>query len=158
MTGVQQAVKTAGIPSDAIRTLGVNLREDVDWVNGKRVSRGYVVTNSIEVRVDDLDGLGKLMDAAVASGATGIGDVRFDLKDRAAAEREALRLAVADAKGRAEAAAAGAGFDSASVLRIEEQGERRGAPMPMMRATAMAATGAGARTPVGAAKSKSSPP
>jgi uncharacterized protein YggE len=144
---VQQAVKKAGIPADAIRTLGVNLREDVDWVNGKRVSRGYVVTNSIEVRVDDLDGLGKLMDAAVASGATGIGDVRFDLKDRAAAEREALRLAVADAKGRAEAAAAGAGLRLGSVLRIEEQGERRGVPIPMMRATAMAAP-AQAPTPV----------
>jgi uncharacterized protein YggE len=147
MTGVQQAVKKAGIPADAIRTLGVNLREDADWVNGKRVPRGFVVTNSIEVRVDDLDGLGKLMDAAVTSGATGIGDVRFDLKDRAAAEREALKLAVADAKGRAEAAAAGAGLRLGSVLRIEEQSERRVAPMPMMRATAMAAP-AQAPTPV----------
>jgi uncharacterized protein YggE len=147
MTGVQQAVKKAGIPADAIRTLGVNLREDADWVNGKRVPRGFVVTNSVEVRVDDLDGLGKLMDAAVASGATGIGDVRFDLKDRAAAEREALKLAVADAKGRAEAAAAGAGLRLGSVLRIEEQGERRVVPMPMMRATAMAAP-AQAPTPV----------
>jgi uncharacterized protein YggE len=147
MTGVQQAVKKAGIPADAIRTLGVNLREDADWVNGKRVPRGFVVTNSIEVRVDDLDGLGKLMDAAVASGATGIGDVRFDLKDRAAAEREALKLAVADAKGRAEAAAAGAGLRLGSVLRIEEQSEHRGVPMPMMRATAMAAP-AQAPTPV----------
>lgn len=140
MTSVQQAVKKAGIPSDAIRTLGVNLREDVDWVNGKRVPRGYVVTNGIEVRVDDLDALGRLMDAAVASGATGVGDVRFDLKDRAGAEREALRLAVADAKGRAEAAAAGAGLRIGPVLRIEEQGEQRVVPRPMMRATAMVAS------------------
>jgi uncharacterized protein YggE len=147
MTGVQQAMKKAGVSSDAIRTLGVNLREDVDWVNGKRMSRGFVVTNSIEVRMDDLEGLGRLMDAAVASGATGIGDVRFDLKDRAAAEREALKLAVADAKGRAEAAAAGAGLHLGSILRIEEQGERRGVPIPMMRATAMAAQ-AQAPTPV----------
>jgi uncharacterized protein YggE len=138
MTSVQQAVRKAGIAQEAIRTLGVNLREDVDFVNGKRVPRGYVVTNSIEVRVDDLDGLGKLMDAAVASGATGVGDVRFDLKDRAAAEREALKLAVADAKGLAEAAAAGAGLRLGSILRIEEHGERP-APIPMMRAATMAA-------------------
>jgi uncharacterized protein len=149
MTAVQQAVKKAGIASDAMRTLGVNLREDVDWANGKRVSRGYVVTNSIEVRVDDLDGLGKLMDAAVTSGATGIGDVRFDLKDRAGAEREALRLAVADAKSRAEAAAAGAGLRMGSILRIEEQGEQRTQPRPvMMRATAMAAGPPPPPTPV----------
>jgi uncharacterized protein len=147
MSGVQQAVKRAGISSDAIRTLGVNLREDADWINGKRVPRGYVATNSIEVRVDDLEGLGKLMDAAVASGATGVGDVRFDLKDHAAAEREALKLAVADAKGRAEAAAAGAGLRLGAILRIEEPGEHRVVPVPMMRATAMAAP-AQAPTPV----------
>src|SRR5262249_15509747 len=118
MSRVQDAVRHAKIPSDAIRTLGINLQEEVDFVNGKRVPRGYTVSNSIEVRVDDLDSLGGLIDAAVQSGATGVSNVRFDLKDRSGAEREALRLAVADAKARAEAAAAGAGMRLTSVVRI----------------------------------------
>jgi hypothetical protein len=152
MTSVQQAVRKAGIPQDAIRTVGINLREEVDWVNGKRTSRGYVVSNSIEVRVDDLDALGKVMDAAVTAGATGVGDVRFDLKDRAGAEREALKLAVADARARADAAAAGAGLRVGAVLRVEEQTGRGGPPIPMTRMTTMAVAAAQPETPVAAGK------
>src|SRR5262245_47201248 len=37
MSRVQDAVRHAKIPSDAIRTLGINLQEEVDFVNGKRV-------------------------------------------------------------------------------------------------------------------------
>jgi len=59
--------------------------------------------------VDEVGRAGELLDVAVQSGATATGGVRFDLRDREGAEREALRLAVVDARARAEAAAAGAG-------------------------------------------------
>ena len=53
MTRVQDAVTKARVPADAVRTLGFNLQEEFDWANGKRVSRGYTASNSVEVRVDD---------------------------------------------------------------------------------------------------------
>jgi hypothetical protein len=136
------------VPADAVRTLGFNLQEEFDWVNGKRVSRGYTASNSVEVRVDDLTSLGALMDAAVQAGATGVSAVRFDLKDRAGAEREALRLAVADARARADAAAAGANTRVAGIVRIEELEVPRGpTPIPMMR-MAMAAPAQAPETPM----------
>jgi hypothetical protein len=148
MTAVQDAVAKAKVPADAVRTLGFNLQEEFDWVNGKRVSRGYTASNSVEVRVDDLTTLGALMDAAVQAGATGVSAVRFDLKDRAGAEREALRLAVADARARAEAAAAGASTRVVGIVKIEESGGPRGpAPMPVMR-MAMAAPAQAPETPM----------
>ena len=148
MTRVQDAVTRARVPTDAVRTLGFNLQEEFDWVNGKRVSRGYTASNSVEVRVDDLTTLGGLMDAAVQAGATGVSAVRFDLKDRAGAEREALRLAVADARARADAAAAGANTRVVGIVRIEESGVPRGpTPVPMMR-MAMAASDRAPETPV----------
>ena len=148
MTRVQDAVTRAKVPADAVRTLGFNLQEEFDWVNGKRVSRGYTASNSVEVRVDDLTTLGGLMDAAVQAGATGVSAVRFDLKDRAGAEREALRLAVADARARADAAAAGANTRVVGIVRIEESGAPRGPmPVPMMR-MAMAASDRAPETPV----------
>jgi len=148
MTRVQDAVTRAKVPADAVRTLGFNLQEEFDWVNGKRVSRGYTASNSVEVRVDDLTTLGSLMDAAVQAGATGVGAVRFDLKDRAGAEREALRLAVADARARADAAAVGANTRVVGIVRIEESGAPRGPmPVPMMR-MAMAASDRAPETPV----------
>jgi uncharacterized protein YggE len=139
MTHIQQALRKAKIPADAIRTTAFDLREDVDWVNGKRVSRGYVVSNMIEARIDDVDSMGSVLDEAAQAGATTIANIRFDLKDRDSAEREALRLAVADARARAEAAASGANLRIAQIQSIEEQGGGRTPPMPMMMRAEMAA-------------------
>ena len=65
------------------------------------------------------------------SGATSLGGVRFDLKDRSRLEREALRLAVADARAKADAIATGAGRTIDRIVRIEEQGVS-GGPVPVM--------------------------
>jgi uncharacterized protein YggE len=107
------------VPADAIKTVGYDLQQEWDFVNNRRVSRGYVARNSIEVRVDTVERVGELLEIAVGSGATSVGGIRFDLKDRAKLERDALRLAGADARGRAEAAAAGAGMSIARVQRID---------------------------------------
>jgi uncharacterized protein len=84
------------------------------------------------VRADDIARVGEILDLAVGSGATTVSGVRFDLKDRSAAEREALKRAVADARGRAEAAASGAGVSIDRVLRIEEQRGFAQDPRPLM--------------------------
>jgi uncharacterized protein YggE len=134
MTPVQDKLRAAGIPADAIRTVGYDLQQEWDFVNDRRVSRGYVARNSIEVRVDAIDRVGELLELAVGTGATSVGGLRFDLKDRDMLEREALRLAVADARARADAAAAGAGRSIDHVQRIEEHGSS-GPPIIMARAS-----------------------
>ena len=147
MTAVQQKMTTLGIPKDAVRTLAVDLQMEYDYANGKQTPRGYVARNTIEVRVDDFAKLGDVLDAAVGSGATNLHGLRFDVKRRAALEREALQMAVANAMGRAEALAAGAKRSIDRVLRIEESSVSRGGEMPVM-AMRMKAEDAG--TPVAA--------
>ena len=133
MTAVQQRIAAAGVPKDAVRTLGYNIQQEFDFVEGRRVARGYLARNAVEVRVDAIDRTGDILDAAVQAGATSVVSVRFDLKDRASAEREALRLAVVDARARADAAAAGAGRAVDRVLRIDDTPQVRvGPPRPMM--------------------------
>jgi uncharacterized protein YggE len=132
MTPVLSKLKSSGIAADAIRTIAYDVQYEWDFVNGKRVGKGYVARNSVEVRVDNVDRVGEYLEMAVASGATSLGGMRFDLKDRAKLEREALRLAVADARAKADAAAAGAGRSVERVTRIEE-GTIEGGPIPMRR-------------------------
>ena len=136
MTPVIDKLKTSGIPAEAIKTVGYDLQQEWDFVNNRRVSRGYVARNSIEVRVDAIDRVGELLELAVGTGATSVGGIRFDLKERAKLEREALRLAVADARARADAAASGAGRNIERILRIEEHGVAS-PPMPMGRTFAL---------------------
>jgi uncharacterized protein YggE len=116
--------------------MGYDLQQEWDYVNNQRVSRGYVARNTVDVRVDTIDRVGELLELAVGSGATSVGGVRFDLKDRAKLEREALRLAVAEARADADAAAAAAGLTIARVLRIDAQ-RFDGGPIPMPRVAMM---------------------
>ena len=122
MKAVQAALGKAGIGNDAIRTTGYSLQPDMEYTNGRARVRGYIVRNQLEVRVDDMQHLGGVIDAAGQSGATSMAGLRFDLKDRASVEREALRLAVQDAMARARAIASGANAQLGAIVRIDEQG------------------------------------
>ena len=132
MKAVLDKLKSLGLPADAIRTSGYDLQPQFDYVNGKQSLREYLARNTVEVRVDDVNRAGEVLDAAVGSGATSVSGVRFDLRDRTAAERDALRKAVADARGRADAAASGAGMKVDHVVRIEEQRVMVPEPRPIM--------------------------
>ena len=144
-TQVQERLSLAKLRPDAIRTLGYQLEQEFEVVASGRIPREYVARNSIEVRIDDLSRVGELIDTAVRGGATTVAGVRFEIQNRAAAEQEALRLAVADARSRAEAAATGAGLIVDRVLRIEDR--REGIIIPQ-RPMMMAARSAEATTPI----------
>jgi uncharacterized protein YggE len=147
MTPVLEKLKAAGVPAEAIKTVGYDLQQEWDYVNNRRISRGYVARNTIDVRVDDVDRVGELLEIAVGSGATSVGGIRFDLKDRAKLERDALQMAVAEARRRAEAAATGAGMTVARVQRIDAHPFGGPVPVPrlaMMREQAASANDAAA--------------
>jgi uncharacterized protein YggE len=147
MTAVQQRLAASGVAKEAVRTLGYSIQQEFDYPNGRRVPREFVARNALEVRVEPVERTGDVIDAAVQAGATAVSGVRFELKDRDGAEREALRMAVADARGRADAAAAGAGRSVDRVLRIEEV--RAGmAPPPRPMMMTRAAADAAVETPV----------
>ena len=131
MTAVLEKIKASGVAADAIQTSGYNLQPEFDYANGKQTLRGYVARNQVQIRVDALAKTGDVIAAAVATGATNVSGVRFDLKDRDAVEREALRLAVRSARSRADAAALGAGVTIDRVIRIEEQRQMDEIPRPM---------------------------
>jgi uncharacterized protein YggE len=147
MAPVQDKLRAAGVPSDAIRTIGYDLQQEWDYVSNRRVSRGFMARNTVEVRIDAIDRVGELLEIAVGSGATSVGGVRFDLKDRDKLEREAIRLAVADARAKAEAAAAGANTRVARIIRIDERGVSR-PPMMDYAVAREAAVGQVASAPV----------
>jgi uncharacterized protein YggE len=138
MSTVLQKLKGSGLAPEAIRTSAYDLHPEFDYVNNKQTLRGYVARNSVEVRVDELPKLGEILDLAVGAGATSVSGVRFDLRDRAAAEAIALRQAVQDARVQADAVAQAANMRVERVLRIEVQ---RAGGMPPPRPVMMARAG-----------------
>ncbi len=87
MSSVLQKLKGLGLPAEAIRTAGYELRPEFDFANNRQTLRGYMARNAVEVRVDDLPRLGEVLDVAVGAGATSVSGIRFDLKDRTAPSR-----------------------------------------------------------------------
>jgi hypothetical protein len=147
MASVMAALARTNLSTDAVKTTGYSLQPDIEWVGGRQRVRGYVVRNQLEVRVDALDRLPAVLDAAGISGATSIAGLRFDVKDRDRAERQALTLAVEDALARAAAIASGARAALGPILRIDERTDRPVAAYMETRAAVSVARDA-APTPV----------
>jgi uncharacterized protein YggE len=143
MTTVTAALRNTGLAADGIQTIGFSLQPEYEYVNNRQRMKGFLVSNQVQVRIDDVSKVADVLDAVgslslPASSTITIAGLRFDLKNRAAVERDALKGAVEDAMARAKSMAAGAGLSLGRTLRIEESG---GQVMPkfnepvMMRAS-----------------------
>jgi uncharacterized protein YggE len=138
-TAIRARLTEFKLPDDAIRTVSVDMQPEFDWANGKQTLRGYLATNVIEVRLDDVARVGDVVDAVITAGATRVAGIRFTLKDMPAAERQALELASAAALNRAKAMASGVGRNLERVVRLDETNSGNvppPGPVPMMRMAA----------------------
>lgn len=144
-TAIRARLAEFSLPADAVRTLSVDMQPEFDWANGKQTLRGYLASNVIEIRLDDVARVGDVVDAVIAAGATRVTGVRFALKDMPGAEQEALKMASAAALGRARAMADGVGRSVDRIVRLDETGAEviePPRPVPMMRMAAQAADAA----------------
>ena len=111
------------------------------------VRTGFTVTNRIAATVRDLEAVGRVLDAGLGAGATGLDGVRFRLADEAAASEEARRAAVADARRRATTITEALGGGLGALIAVSE-----GAPVgpsPLLEAKrAFAVAAMDAPTPV----------
>ncbi len=132
-------VATLGVPAGDVRTTSYNVTfvpyPPKDLPADQRQPRyGYITTRSVSVLVSPIDSVGKIVDAATASGVTQIGGVSFELKDRASAYLAALAAAMNDAKTAANAVAAAGGFHIVRIHSVWSGYEPAPAPIaPMMR-------------------------
>jgi len=78
--------------------------------DGQPTEMRYVVENTVNVKVRNLDRLGEILDAVVRSGANQINGISFDVEDRTQAEDDATKLAIQDATESAQKLAGIAGI------------------------------------------------
>ena len=147
-TRVIDAVKAVGIAAAQIRTSGYNVFPEYAQSDekGPRIS-GYRAHNTVQVEVRAIDLVGKVIDAALAAGATNIGGVSLFASNTDAPRKEALQQAVAKARTEAEAVATAAGGSLGPLAELAI--EPVGGPQPIVRQEAMFSARAGAAaTPI----------
>lgn len=138
MSEVFAALEGQGIAPADMQTSQISV--DPVWDDGggqqPRV-RGYSATNTVTIRVRDLDRLGAVIDAVGVAGANRIFGVAFELAEPGAALDAARAQAVEDARAKAEVLARAAGVSLGPVRSIREGGGE--GPGPMFARAEMAA-------------------
>ncbi|MET2830884.1 SIMPL domain-containing protein [Mesorhizobium shangrilense] len=133
MAAVIAAMKAAGIKDRDLQTAGIQINPRYNYTNkpdgGQEAELvAYQVTNTLAVRVRDIDKTGEILDKAVSLGVNQGGGISFTNDNPAATVTEARKKAVADAVAKAKTLAEAAGVSLGRVLEINDQNIR---PMPM---------------------------
>ena len=131
------ALRAAGIGEGDLRTASIDVNPAWDHRDGGPVRVGFTVSSRLGVAIRDLESVGRVIDAALGAGATGLDGVSFGLADTASAAEEARRLAVVDARARAATIAKAADAKLGALVDITE-GES-GGPSPRPQGRMMAA-------------------
>ncbi|SNS03454.1 SIMPL domain-containing protein [Antarctobacter heliothermus] len=84
---------------------------------------GYYATNTVSVRVRDLDGISALLSAVLDDGANQLRNLSFSVLEPRPIEDEARRRAVADAMAKAKLYADAAGVTLGPLLELRDNAE-----------------------------------
>jgi len=140
MTELLAALRSAGVPARNIRTVSYELRPEyerqVEPRNNPPRIAGYRAINMVQVTVDTVAGMGRIIDTAIGSGANRVTSIGFRLRDPHAAHIEAAQIAMRNARREAEAIAEAAGERLGPALSINTGGYHAPPPSPPMYARA----------------------
>ena len=144
MKKVIAELKAQGVAAKDIQTSQFNVEPVYVYPKEGQppVVTGYRVTNSVAVRVRNLDKLGGVLDQLVTVGANQIGGISFDVSKAETLKDDARKDAMANALRRAKLLATAGGAEVGEVMQISEDVSYQG-PQPVMYAKrAMAAEAA----------------
>jgi uncharacterized protein len=148
MTAVMDAIRAAGIEGKDIQTSGISLQPQYRYADNQApVITGYQASNTVNVRIRKIEGVGPVLDALVAKGANQINGPTFLLSNEEALMDAARKDAVSKARKRAALYADAAGLKIKRIISLSESGAVA-QPMPMMQAMAMDARSEKAASPV----------
>ncbi len=131
-----------------VRTTSYSLNPNYSYPNrpdnnGPKIV-SYSASNTVEVKLNDISLVGKVIDAATATGANHVNGVRFSVKNEQAVRGQALRQAALNARSAAEAMAAALGL---RVTRVHSAETGEPVVVRPVREFAMTKMAADARAP-----------
>ncbi len=97
VTKVITALLALGIPQKQLQTFDYRIESEYDFDQGKQLFRGYKITHLLQVKIEDLALVGKVVDTAVQNGANYVSNVQFTAKNKESFYLQALALALNNA-------------------------------------------------------------
>jgi uncharacterized protein len=142
MDAVIAAVKAQGIDEKDITTQSFWLNPVYDYANGRQIPQGFEASQSLSIKVRDLDDTSDVLGAATAAGANQAGGVTFTVDNPETKKAEARLEAIKEAQDKAELLARQLGVELGDIISFNEG--YGGYPPPMYYDKAMLGVGGGA--------------
>lgn len=131
---IMAALKKLGVKEKDIQTANYSIwpeQQHDPRGSGEITITGYRVNNTVNVTIENVEQVGKVLAAVTDAGANTVHGINFGVKDSKALEQRARAAAMADARERAEALAELAGVELGDVQTISMTAGG-GYPVPMM--------------------------
>ncbi|MDO8648377.1 MAG: SIMPL domain-containing protein [Candidatus Peregrinibacteria bacterium] len=132
MKQVIAAVKKAGVEEKDIRTEYFSLQPINDWTQQGTVFRGFEGSQSLRVKVRDLDAVSDVLAAATEAGANQANSVNFTIDEPEAIKEKAREKAIEQAQEKAQKLAKDLGMSLGVIRGFSEGYGGYNPPMPMM--------------------------
>lgn len=123
MNEVIKFVKDSGVDEKDVKTQSYRLLPRYDWLEGKRIFRGYELTSTLAVKIRNLEKISKIIDGAVLKGANQVGDIQFIIDDPEKLREGARNKAIENAKEKAQSVAMASGLKLGKIINFSEGGE-----------------------------------
>jgi uncharacterized protein YggE len=101
-SAVFDAVQEFDIAEEDITTTNLTVTPVYDFRDGQQTLRGFEASESVRIKVRDIDQVGGIVTAGTSQGANQVGGISFEIDDPDALQEEAQAAAIADARENAE--------------------------------------------------------
>lgn len=140
MEATLKLLRDAGVDKRDIQTSNLNVGARYDYSREGAPPRiiGYQATNTVSVKLRNLEKAGGVIDKAVSAGANRLDSISFGFADPKPVMNEARKDAIADARERAALYADAAGVRLGPVMQISDSAAPGPGPLPVMERMDMA--------------------
>ena len=122
-------LKSNGVESGDIKTIQYSLYPRYDYINGKQSLAGFSLTQTMDIKIRDLQKVGELITGTVARGANQITSISYFIDDPETFKAQARAQAFDKAKEKAKEVSKLAGVRLGDVVTFSES--INGYPIPM---------------------------
>lgn len=145
MNQLVKQLKDQGVEAKDIQTSAYSIYPQYDWVDGKQILRGYQVSQTVTVKIRNLDKIGDILGIAGSLGLNQVGGLSFDVDEPEKLRQEARIKALENAREKANALADIMDVKLGKVVSFNESSQY---PSPIYKSYAMdSGIGGGAAVP-----------
>ncbi len=132
MNAVIAFIKSQGVEDKDLKTTNFNIypryeyrKEETEiypYPPGKRVLAGYEVSQSLQIKIRDMEKIGVIIQGATDAGANQVGDLQFTVDEEDALKAQARAEAINKAKAKAKELAGQLGIKLVRIINFSESG------------------------------------